>query len=121
MESPKQVKVTHTAENQTPINPDQSIVPMLLFGDRVIINPEKPDEMLSKTAGIHAPVKDRNIAYMRGTIASIGGGEYGPPIAKRLKIGLKVAYWHQNAIDFEFDGDKTKYHMVRVSDIFADL
>ncbi|MGC3945336.1 MAG: co-chaperone GroES family protein [Chryseolinea sp.] len=101
--------------NATELDPAKSTLPLILLGDRVLIDPIAPDQYLSEAAKISRPV-DFKDPYSRGVIMNIGGSEYGQEIPASLKPGVKVNYYHQSAIDFEID--KKKYHMVRASDIF---
>ena len=107
-----------TPENGLPVDPEKSVLAIQLVGDRVLIDPFDPDEYLSEAEKIAKPVGFKEPHY-KGKVMTIGDGEYGTLIAKSLKIGLIVLYWHQQAVDFKID-NKT-YHMVRASDVFGYL
>lgn len=105
-----------TIENGLPVDPEKSLLPIQFVGDRVLIEPFKPDEYLSEEAKIARPV-DFKEPYYKGRLMCVGGGEYGTSIPQHMKTDLIVLYWHQQAIDYVVN--KKTYHMVRASDVFA--
>lgn len=107
-----------TLVNEIPVDPEKSQLPIILVGDRVLIDPIEPDKLLSKEANIHRPVNMEE-DYKKGVLVSIGGGEYGTSIPNSLKVGMTVHYWHKTALDMEIQ-DK-KYHLVRAADVFMYL
>lgn len=111
---------SHTLENGIAINPEQSLLPIILTGDRILIEPviHEDDKFLSKESNIQKPVNAQE-AFRKGRVVSIGGGEYGQTIPASLKVNMLVSYWHKQAIDFAVGG-KT-YDMVRSSDAFGYL
>lgn len=132
MSIPEKRTVQFTEINKLEINPEQSLVPLLIVGDRVLIEPIAPDKYLNasneevnndpeaiKTKAIIEKAITAKEPFMRGVVKSFGGGEYGTSVPKSLAVGLTVNYWHQQAIEYVVD--KKPYHMVRVSDIFMYL
>ncbi len=107
-----------TVVNGLDVPSDQSLVPAILLGDRVLIDPIEPEKMLSESANIAKPINMKE-DYRKGTIVSIGRGEYGTSIPEILKPGLVVNYYHQQELEFTVAGHT--YKLVRASDIFAFL
>jgi len=104
--------------SNAPLDLERSTLPVILTGDRVLIDPIPPEEYLSEKIRLTRPVNYKDPFY-RGIVMNIGAGEYGHDIPVSLKPGVTVNYYHQAAIDFINDG-KT-YHMVRASDVFMIL
>lgn len=113
-----QIEIRNTPVNNLPVNPEKSLIPIQLTGDRVLIDPIAPDKFMDADKKIAKPV-DFKEPYMKGIVVSIGGGEYGQTIPESMKVGLEVYYWHQQSTEFEIDGKK--YQMVRSSDVFMYL
>ena len=107
-----------TLISQLPLDSDRCTLPVLLTGDRVLIQPIPPSEYLSEQIRLSKPANFKE-PFMRGILLNIGGGEYGQEIPVSLKVGVTVNYYHQSAIDFIVD-EKT-YHMVRAVDVFMIL
>ena len=105
-----------TLISQLVLDSDRCTLPLLLTGDRALVDPIPPSEYLSEEIRLSKPANFKE-PFMRGVVMNLGGGEYGQEIPPCLKKGVTVNYYHQSAIDFIVD-DKT-YHMVRAVDIFA--
>jgi co-chaperonin GroES (HSP10) len=116
MSDSKTIQVTPI--NKITLDPERSLLPIQMVGDRIIIDPIRADEFLSKELNIRKSL-DAKEDFLKGIVMCIGGGEYGVNIPASLKTGMTVLYWHQSAINYVVD--KKVYHLVRVSDAFAYL
>jgi len=119
-----------TAVNRLPVDPEQSLLPLQMVGDRVLIEPIEVSDTLTEIS-VEGDVKDQlntekiklskavnaKEEFLEGVIKSFGGGEFGCQIPAHMKPGLHVCYWHNNKIDFVVE--KKVYHMVHVSNVFC--
>jgi co-chaperonin GroES (HSP10) len=116
------VKVTGI--NGTEILDGRSLVPVIFYDDRVLIEHIPADKKVDKN--IHKPL-DAKEPYAKGIVVSIGtGADAENSFLKiyQLKLNQTVAYFAGQAMLWELDGKEHEgkiYHLVRASDIFADL
>lgn len=110
----------HTLENKLEIDSSRSLLPIILTGDRCLIEPivTEDDKYLSVETKLLKSVNAKE-QFTKGRVMSIGGGEYGATVPDSLKVNLIVNYWHTQAIDYVVEGKK--YHLIRASDIFMLL
>jgi len=93
----------------------RSTLPFDLAGDRLLVDPDPFDENFADT-GLKKPV-DYKEPYSCGTIFNVGDDSYGQVIPPRQKPGVKVFYWHQQAVPFIYE--KKTYHLIRTSDAWG--
>lgn len=114
--------VIETLVSKVQINPELSLVPIIMHGDRALIEPLEIDKALSAKVPLVKSAQHKE-AYRRGILVSKSAGEYGIEIPESLTLGRTVEYWHEQAIEYVIGegDDKKTYHMVRVSEIFATV
>lgn len=114
--------VIETLVSKVAINPELSTVPIILHGDRALIEPLEVDKKLSEKANLVKTVNHKE-SFRTGVLVSKSAGEYGIEIPKTLILGTTVNYFHEQAIEYILgEGDERKtYHLVRISEILATV
>lgn len=118
----RRVAVELSLHSKVALNPEQTLIPVMLLADRLIMRYMPPGEKFENT-NLFRPIGEEEKNLVTGDIVSIGDDE-DPNLripAKLKTIGLICRYAKGYAETFEYDfndGEGKKIcHMIRASEV----